>query len=142
MLAIDSIRNGIVLDHIQPGNGIKIFHKLGLDRVDYVVALISNASSKKQGRKDLIKIENTLDINFNMLGYLDSGVTVNIIEDEEVVDKINLTLPLELESVIKCKNPRCITSEEVNLIDKFYLTDRVDRKYRCSYCDQIYSEEG
>lgn len=142
MLSIDSIRNGIVIDHIDPGNGVRIFDKLGLSKVDFVVALITNASSKKQGKKDMIKIESSLDIDFTVLGYLDPTATINIIRDEKVVEKINLTLPLELEGVISCKNPRCITTVERDIKSKFYLTDRVKRKYRCSYCDHDYSEEG
>ena len=142
MLAIDSINNGIVIDHIEAGNGIDIFNKLGLDSVDFVVALIMNASSKKMGRKDLIKIENTMDIDLTMLGYIDSNITINYIEDEKIVKKLNLSLPTRLDGVIECSNPRCITSEERDMVHSFYLSDRVERRYRCGYCDQVYSKEG
>lgn len=141
MLAIDSITNGIVIDHIDAGKGIDIFNKLGLDNVDFVVALIINASSKKMGKKDLIKIENTMDIDLTILGYIDSNITVNYIEDEVIVKKLNLSLPTRLEGVIECNNPRCITSEERDMTQVFYLSDRVKRRYRCSYCDQVYSKE-
>ena len=141
-MIIDNIKKGIVIDHIQRGKGVEIFHSLGLDEVDFQVALIINASSKKMGKKDLIKIEDNIDVDLTMLGYMDSNITVNYIEGEKIVKKVNLSLPLKLDGVISCKNPRCITSEEREMVQSFYLSDRVDRKYRCSYCDHLYSKEG
>lgn len=142
MLAIDSINNGIVIDHIEAGRGIDVFNKLGLQTADFVVALIMNATSKKMGRKDIIKIENNIDVDLTMLGYVDSNITVNYIEKEKIVRKLNLSLPIKLEGVIDCKNPRCISSEERDIVSSFYLADRVERSYRCSYCDHLYSKEG
>ncbi len=141
MLSIDSISNGIVIDHIEAGKGIKIFEKLDLYNADFTVALIMNASSKRHGRKDLIKIENTMDIDLTMLGYIDSNITINYIKDEKIVKKINLSLPEKLEGVIECKNPRCITSIEREINQKFRLVDKELGLYRCEYCDQMYKQE-
>ncbi len=139
MLNITSISKGIVIDHIRPGIGLKIFEYLDLGRADFTVALIINASSKKYGRKDIIKIENEIDIDLTALGFLDPNITVNVIEDEVIVRKINITLPDRVENIIKCKNPRCITAEERDLIPKFILIDKDKSMYKCEYCDHIYS---
>lgn len=142
MLSINSISRGIVIDHIKPGYGFVIFKHLGLDKVDFTVALIMNATSKKQGRKDMIKIENKIDLNLEMLGFMDANITVNIIEDEKITEKINLSLPDRVEAIIECKNPRCITSSEKGIIHKFSLIDKETGTYKCEYCDQIYSREA
>ena len=132
---IDSIKNGIVIDHITAGKGMEIYHLLELDATDYSVALIKNASSSKMGKKDIIKIDALIDINMDILGYVDPGVTVNIIKDEKLADKICPKLPEKLTNVIKCKNPRCITTTEQELPHVFKLTDEKNRIYRCIYCE-------
>lgn len=142
MLNINSITKGIVIDHIKPGYGVMIFEYLKLDKADFTVALIMNATSKKYGRKDIIKIENELDIDLAMLGFIDPNITVNIIENEKITEKINLSLPDRVESIIECKNPRCITSVERGITHKFVLIDEDKGIYKCEYCDQIYSWEG
>ena len=142
MLYIDSIRKGIVIDHIKVGCGFKIFKYLKLDKADFTVALIMNAPSKKYGRKDMIKIENTINIDLRMLGFIDPNITVNIIENEKITEKINLSLPTRVENIIKCKNPRCITSSERYIMHRFILIDGEKGIYKCEYCDHIYSWEG
>jgi aspartate carbamoyltransferase regulatory subunit len=142
MLYIDSISKGIVIDHIKVGYGFSIFKYLGLDKADFTVALIMNAPSGKLGRKDLIKIENNIDIDLAMLGFIDPNITVNIIENEKIVEKINLSLPEKVEGIIQCKNPRCITSSERDIVHKFVLINEKSGTYKCEYCDQIYSWEG
>jgi aspartate carbamoyltransferase regulatory subunit len=139
MLNIDKIKNGIVIDHIKSGQGIRIFNWLGLDRAPYTVAFVVNASSRRMSRKDIIKIDNTITINFNILGLIDPNITVNIIENEEITEKINLKLPEKVENVILCKNPRCITSTEKYIPHIFYLENTELRTYRCEYCDEIRS---
>lgn len=141
MLYIDSISRGLVIDHIQVGSGFTIFKYLELEKADFTVALIMNAPSKKFGRKDLIKIENKIDIDFDMLGFIDPNITVNVIENEKIVEKINLSLPKRVEGIIQCNNPRCVTSNERNIIHKFVLIDEENGTYKCEYCDQIYSWE-
>ena len=141
MLNIDSIRRGIVIDHIQPGNGFKIFQYLNLDKVDYRVALIINAISKKKGRKDIIKIENVIDLDFKFLGALDDEITINIVEDEVITEKICLEMPDRIEGIFTCKNPRCITTNERNIVQRFSLLDRESKSYKCDYCDNIYTWE-
>lgn len=142
MLNINSISKGIVIDHIKPGYGIKIFEYLKLDKADFTVALIMNAISEKNGRKDIIKIENEIDIDLAMLGFMDANITVNIIENEVITEKINLSLPDKVEGIIECKNPRCVTSNERGIVHKFKLLDENKGSYKCEYCDQIYSWEG
>ncbi|NLW21656.1 MAG: aspartate carbamoyltransferase regulatory subunit [Tissierellia bacterium] len=142
MLYIDSISKGIVIDHIKAGYGLSIFKYLGLDKADFTVALIMNAPSKKYGKKDLIKIENNIDLDLTMLGFIDPNITVNIIDNEKIVNKIKLSLPEKVEGIIKCKNPRCITSTERNIMHRFVLIDEEKGIYKCEYCDQIYSWEG
>lgn len=142
MLNINSISKGIVIDHIKPGYGIKIFEYLKLNKANFTVALIMNAISEKYGRKDIIKIENEIDIDLAMLGFMDANITVNIIENEVITEKINLSLPDRVEGIIECKNPRCVTSNERGIIHKFKLLDENKGSYKCEYCDQIYSWEG
>ena len=139
MLNIEKIRNGIVIDHIKSGQGIRIFNWLGLDKSPYTVAFLVNASSRHMGRKDMIKIDNTIAINFNILGLIDPNITVNIIQDEEIKEKIQLKLPERVENVILCKNPRCITSTEKYIPHIFHLVNPEERTYRCEYCDEIRS---
>ncbi len=142
MLNINSIIQGIVIDHIKPGWGLKVFDYLKLADADFTVALIMNASSQKFGRKDIIKIENEIDIDLAMLGFIDPNITVNIIENEIITEKINLSLPKEVRDIIQCKNPRCISSDERNIQHKFVLIDAENGVYKCDYCDHIYSWEG
>ncbi len=132
---IDSIKNGIVIDHIKAGKSMDIYHMLSLEDLDCSVAIIKNASSRKMGKKDIIKIDASLDINFDALGYLDSDVTINIIKDGKRVDKIHPPLPETITNIIKCKNPRCITQTEQEINHIFKLTDRENKVYRCIYCD-------
>lgn len=132
---IDSIKNGIVIDHITAGRGMDIYRLLALDRLDCPVALIKNAASTKMGKKDIIKIDSAIEINMDTLGYVDPGATVNIIRDGRLVEKKKLELPETLTNVIRCKNPRCITSTEQELPQIFRLTDRENRVYRCCYCE-------
>lgn len=139
MLTINSIGNGIVIDHIKAGLGIKIFNYLGLDKADYAVALIMNAPSTKLGKKDIIKIENAIDIDFTVLGLIDHNITIDIIENEKIKEKITLKLPQKVEDVIKCKNPRCVTSIEKYVPHVFYLVDESKGEYKCKYCDEIYT---
>jgi aspartate carbamoyltransferase regulatory subunit len=139
MLNIDEIRNGIVIDHIKAGQGIKIFNWLGLDKAHYGVAFVVNANSKRMGKKDIIKIDNTISINFDVLGLIDPNITVNIIENEVISEKIKLKLPERVENVLICKNPRCITSTEKYVPHIFHLENSEQRTYRCDYCDEIKS---
>ena len=139
MLNIDKIKNGIVIDHIKAGQGIHIFNWLGLDKAPYTVAFVVNASSRRMGRKDVIKIDNTITINFDILGLIDPTITVNIIENEKITGKIKLALPQTVEDVLICKNPRCITSTEKYIPHRFHLENPELRSYRCEYCDEIKS---
>lgn len=138
MLNIDSIQNGIVIDHIQAGKGLRIYELLELDKLDCCVALIKNARSSKLGRKDIIKIEGDLAINFDVLGFIDNNITVCTIKNGELVKKENIVLPRRIKNVVKCKNPRCITSTEENLDQIFVLCDEKAHRYRCLYCEQAY----
>ena len=138
MLTINSMKSGLVIDHIKAGLGIKIFNYLKLDKADFTVALIMNVPSQKQGKKDMIKIENVIDIDFTVLGLIDPNITIVVIEDEHISQKIKLRLPEKVENVIKCKNPRCITSVEKYIPHIFYLIDESRGEYRCKYCDEIY----
>ena len=132
---IDSIKNGLVIDHIRSGGAMRIYDLLGLGSLDCTVAIIKNAQSGKMGRKDIIKIDTVTDIDLDVLGYVDPGITVNVIRGGELVEKKNLTLPERLENVIRCKNPRCITSVEPGLKQVFFLSDRERKTYRCLYCE-------
>jgi aspartate carbamoyltransferase regulatory subunit len=139
MLKVDSIEKGIVIDHIKAGRGMFIYNYLKLDDQDSCVALIKNVRSDKQGKKDLIKIDDVIDINLEVLGFIDPKITVNIVEDGVIVKKINLALPDTIIDVVKCKNPRCITSVENSIHHEFRLTDAEKGSYRCVYCDSVYS---
>lgn len=132
---IDSIKNGIVIDHITAGRSMEIYRLLGLESLDCSVALIKNVTSRKTGKKDIIKIDSDFDVDTDILGYVDPGVTINIIRDGKIAEKRTLELPTELTDVLKCKNPRCITSTEQELPHIFRLTDREHRVYRCIYCE-------
>lgn len=142
MSHITGMTKGIVIDHISPGWGLKLFEYLDLYKVDYRVAVIMNAKSEKYGSKDIIKIENEIDIDLTMLGFIDPNITVNIIKEEEIVEKINLSLPDRVEGIINCQNPRCITSDEKDIVESFILIDEDDSLYKCEYCNQIYSWEN
>ena len=132
---IDSIRNGIVLDHIKAGKCMEIYRFLGLDSLDCSVAIIKNAPNHKQGRKDIIKIDSEMEVDLNILGFIDPEITVNYIQDGVLVAKKHLTLPDTIRDVLRCKNPRCITTTEQELKQIFKLTDREKRVYRCIYCE-------
>lgn len=132
---IDSIQNGFVIDHITAGLGMELYELLGLDKVDCSVAIIKNVVSAKMGKKDIIKIDSNISIDFDVIGYVDPGITVNIIKDGQLAEKRSIEMPEELVGVIKCKNPRCITSTEQELKQVFRLTDRKNKVYRCIYCE-------
>ena len=132
---IGQIKDGIVLDHITAGLGMTLYNFLGLDELDCQVALIKNAESVKMGRKDIIKIDRVIDINMDALGYLDPGVTVNIIKDGKLAKRQNIDIPERIENVIKYRNPRCITTVEQELPHIFTLRDKENRVYRCLYCE-------
>ena len=134
-MIIGKIEDGIVLDHIKAGSGIKLYEILGLDKLECEVALIQNAPSEKLGRKDILKIDKLIDINLDAVGYVDPGITVNIIRDGKLAKRKHLELPEEVVDVIKCKNPRCITTIEQELPQVFVLTDRENKVYRCKYCE-------
>ena len=132
---IDSIKNGIVIDHITAGKGMEIYRILGQKTLDCSVALIENVTSRKSGKKDIIKIDSDFDVDTDILGFFDPDVTVNMIKDGKIVEKKTIELPHELTNVLKCKNPRCISSTEQELPHIFRLTDRDHRVYRCLYCE-------
>ena len=132
---IDAIRNGIVIDHITAGRGMKLYELLGLEKLDCSVAIIKNVHSRKQGKKDIIKIDADIPVNLDVIGYVDPGVTVNIIHGGVLVEKKRIDMPETLTNVIFCKNPRCITSCEQELKHVFVLTDRKHKVYRCLYCE-------
>ena len=141
-LNIGKISEGFVLDHIEAGKSMDIYKYLKLDKLDCCVAIIKNAKSNKMGKKDIIKIECPIDIiDLDILGFIDHNITINIIENEEIVDKKALTLPKEIKNVIKCKNPRCITSIEQELDHIFVLTDTENEVYRCKYCEEKYDRQ-
>lgn len=142
MVVINSIQKGIVIDHITAGLGARILNYLDIDTSLHTVAFIMNATSGKKGRKDLIKIEDVTDIDLTALGLIDPGVTVNIIEDHLISRKINLEIPKRVVNVIRCANPRCVTSVEGNADHIFHLIDEENREYRCEYCDDIVSMKG
>ena len=137
---IDSIRNGIVIDHIQAKKGLEIYDALKLGDLKCSVAIITNAKSKKMGRKDIIKIDKSIDLDLDILGYIDPNITINIIKDDVRVDKYHVELPKEIVNIIKCKNPRCITSIEQELKHVFVLTDKDKKAYRCKYCETLNEE--
>lgn len=139
MLNVDTIKNGLVIDHIKAGCGPQIFHWLGLDSASFSCALIMNVPSKKSGRKDIIKIDNIINIDYSVLGFIDPNISVNVISDEKIVRKIRMELPERVEGVIHCKNPRCITVTEKYVNQTFKLISRERAQYRCEYCDALYT---
>ena len=132
---VDSIQNGVVIDHIRAGSGMRLYELLGLDNVDISVAIIKNVSSRKMGKKDIIKIDGIIPVDFDVIGFVDPEATVNVIREGELVEKRNIPMPKMLRGVVKCKNPRCITSTEQELPHVFRLTDRENKVYRCIYCE-------
>ena len=134
-MIIDAIKNGIVIDHISAGKALELYGILGLGGLDCTVAILKNVVSGKLGRKDIIKIDRILELDWDLIGYVDPNITVNIIKDGERVEKRRLKLPETITGVIRCKNPRCITSVEQELPQVFKLTDRENRTYRCLYCE-------
>ncbi len=135
-MIIGQIKDGIVLDHITAGRGMEIYKILELNKLDCTVAMIERAPSSKMGRKDIIKIGQILELDWDVLGYLDPGITVNIIRDGQVAHRRKISLPQRIRGVLKCKNPRCITSTEQELVHEFQLTDAATQTYRCIYCEQ------
>lgn len=141
MLNVGKIEEGFVLDHIEAGKSLSLYHHLQLDKLDCTVAIIKNAKSSKKGKKDILKVEcdvNTLDLD--VLAFIDHNITVNVIKDGEIVEKKALVLPKKITNVIKCKNPRCITSIEQELPHVFILADEEKEVYRCKYCEEKYGE--
>ena len=134
-MIIGKINNGIVIDHIKAGNSMKLYSILNLEKVENTVAIIKSVKSGKMGKKDIIKIDELIDLNLDVLGYVDPGITVNIIKNGTLDTKYHLELPEKVTDVIKCDNPRCITSTEQELPHVFKLTDRENRVYRCIYCE-------
>ncbi|MCI5994603.1 MAG: aspartate carbamoyltransferase regulatory subunit [Blautia sp.] len=140
MLNVGQLNEGVVLDHIKAGKSMAIYKYLKLDQMDCCVAIIKNARSNKMGKKDIIKIECAIDmLNLDVLGFIDHNITVNIIKDAQIVDKKVLHLPKQLTNIIKCKNPRCISSIEQGLDHVFFLADPEKEVYRCKYCEEKYS---
>lgn len=136
MLKVTSIKNGIVIDHIKAGMGIKIFKYLGLDNEEFPTALIMNVSSQKLGKKDIIKVESEIDIDYKILGLFSPRITIIRVKNEQIVEKIQPELPTKVENVLICRNPRCITTVERNIPQIFKLTNKEKGTYRCDYCDE------
>lgn len=132
---IDSIQNGVVIDHIEAGCGMKIYKLLHLDELDASVAIIKNVQSGKMGKKDIIKVDADIDLNLDVIGYVDPDATVNIIKNGTLTEKLSIDMPETLVNVIKCKNPRCITSCEQEIEHIFKLADKDNKEYRCLYCE-------
>jgi len=142
MLNVGKIEEGFVLDHIKAGEAMLLYDSLGLDKLDCCVALITNARSNKMGKKDIVKVECPVDmLDFDILGFIDHNITVNVIKDGEIVSKPALELPRRIVDVIKCRNPRCITSIEQELTHEFILTDEKREIYRCKYCEEKYDKK-
>lgn len=141
MLNIDSIENGIVIDHITAGRGMRVYELLELGRLDTCVAIIKNARSSKFGRKDIIKIEGLTDVDLDVLGFIDDHATVCVIRDGVLAEKKQPQLPRRLVNIVKCKNPRCITSAE-DVDQEFYLCDEEKHRYRCRYCEQLLEDSN
>ncbi|MFZ5968538.1 MAG: aspartate carbamoyltransferase regulatory subunit [Bacillota bacterium] len=137
MLEVTSIQKGIVLDHITSGNGLKIFNKLMLDKVDFPVVLLMNVTSKEMGRKDIIKIENKIDIDLNFLGLIDHNITVNIIENNKIVNKKKVEVPKTVKGIFACHNPRCITNFDDYVKPTFHLVSQETLEYKCDYCEEM-----
>lgn len=138
MLNVDTIKNGLVIDHICAGYGAKIFRWLGLENTNFPSALVMNVNSKTMGKKDIIKVDGLMNIDFSVLGFIDPNITVNVIKEEKTIKKIKMELPNSVENVIKCKNPRCITTTEHYVPQVFKLVDKDKALYCCEYCDAIY----
>ena len=138
---IDGICNGYVFDHIKAGRAMMIYRYLGLDKLDCSVAIIKNVKSQRMGRKDIIKIDELIPVDLEILGYIDPDVTVNIIRDEKLVEKKQLALPARVVNVIRCKNPRCITQVEQEIEHVFFLADRERGTYRCLYCEVAHKND-
>ena len=134
-MRVDSMKNGIVIDHIASGKAMDIYNMLGLDALDCTVAILRNVPSKKMGKKDIIKIDCDIDINFDVLGFLSPNITVDIVREGVVAEKKHIDLPESLTDILTCKNPRCITSTEEDIHHIFKLTDAQNGVYRCIYCD-------
>ena len=134
-MIIGAIENGLVLDHITAGRGMELYRILGLDTLDCEVALIKNAQSPKMGRKDIIKVDRLIDVNLDAIGYVDPGITVNVIQNGQLVERKHIDKPERITNVIKCKNPRCITTVEQEIPHVFKLVDRENGIYRCIYCE-------
>ncbi len=132
---VDGVNNGIVLDHIRAGLSMRIYKLLGLDKLTCTVAVIQHVNSTKYGKKDIIKIDEDIPLDFDILGYIDSNITVNRIKNGRLESKVHLSLPAQLKNVISCKNPRCITSVEQEIVQTFWLADPEKKVYRCAYCD-------
>ena len=132
---VDEIKNGVVIDHIKAGQAMAIYQFLGLDKLDCTVAIIKNAQSRRMGKKDIIKVDTDIEIELSVLGYIDHSLTINVIKDGIKVKKYHPELPIEIVDIVKCKNPRCITSTEQELPHVFKLTDRENSVYRCIYCE-------
>ena len=142
MLNNSGIHEGFVLDHIKAGDSLKIYHDLNLDKLDCTVAIIKNAKSNKMGKKDIIKVECPIKaLDLDILGFIDHNITVNVIQGDKIVAKKALSLPKEVKNVIKCRNPRCITSIEQELDQIFVLTDEEKEVYRCKYCEEKYTNQ-
>ena len=140
MLNISGISEGFVLDHIQAGMSLQIYHDLKLDKLDCAVAIIKNARSNKMGKKDIIKVECPVEaLDLDILGFIDHNITVNVIQGDRIVEKKVLSLPKQVRNVIKCRNPRCVTSVEQELDQIFFLTDEEREVYRCKYCEEKYT---
>ena len=140
MLNISGINEGFVLDHIKAGMSLQIYHDLNLDKLDCTVAVIKNAESNKMGKKDIIKVEWPIEsLDLDILGFIDHNITVNVIKGDKIVEKRELMLPKQIKNVIRCKNPRCITSIEQELEQVFILTDEEKEIYRCKYCEEKYN---
>lgn len=138
MLNIGGLNQGVVIDHIEAGGAMKIYEYLNLEKLDCSVAIIKNAKSNKMGKKDIIKIEGPIRVDLDMLGVLDPNLTLDIIEDGKIIEKRNPNLPQQVTGIIRCKNPRCITSIEQELPHRFRLTNKEKGIYRCIYCEQAY----
>ena len=137
---VDGVRNGIVLDHIKAGKSMEIYRLLHLEKLDCSVAIVQNASSTKYGKKDIIKIDETIQLNLDILGYIDPNITVNLVQDGKLTKKKHLALPDTLTGVLRCKNPRCITTIEQEILHGFRLADPEKKTYRCIYCDAAVTE--
>ncbi len=136
---IDSIKNGIVIDHITAGKAMQIYNMLSLDELDCTVAVLKNVQSNKMGKKDIIKIDSNIDIDLDVLGFICPSITVAIVKDEKIIEKKHISLPERMTDIVKCKNPRCITSTEQDIHHIFKLVDKEKGVYRCIYCDTKYN---